>query len=258
MCLIVFAWQQHPQASLLLAANRDEFHARPAAPAAFWPGATAILAGRDLEAQGTWLGISAGGRFAAITNIRDPRADEAGALRSRGELTCEFLRGDEPPRDYLAAVAARIRDYQGFNLLVGDRQSLWYLHGSQEAPGTPTPLAPGIYGLSNAALDVPWPKVTAARNALRTALEGPEAPTHDQLRDCVQDRRLADAPALAREGLDGDMARQLSAQFIVTPTYGTRCCSTLRQHADGSRDFAEQRFDPEGVITGCDEFSLPA
>jgi uncharacterized protein with NRDE domain len=258
MCLIVFAWQQHPKAGLLLAANRDEFHARPAAPAGFWPDAPQILAGRDLEAQGTWLGISRSGRFAAITNIRDPQPRAATALRSRGELTSGFLLGDEQPQDFLASVAARVADYQGFNLLLGDGQSLWYLHGSRDAPGKPTPLKPGIYGLSNAALDVPWPKVIAARDALRASLSDADAPPHEGLRQCLQDRRLAETVALAEQGLNGDMARQLSAQFIVTPAYGTRCCTTLRLHADGSRDFAEQRFDNQGEITGCDEFTLPA
>lgn len=258
MCLIVFAWRQHPRAGLLLAANRDEFHARPAAAAGFWPEAPQILAGRDLEARGTWLGISRNGRFAAITNIRDPGSSEGRAARSRGELTRDFLHGAAAPGDYLADVAGRIGDYQGFNLLVGDGQSLWYLHGAREAPEQPTPLAPGIYGLSNAALDVPWPKVERARATLRAMLDPADLPDHAALRRCVQDRRLADADALSGHGLDGEMARQLSAQFIVTPSYGTRCCTTLRVHADGRADFAEQRFDSAGVLAGCDEFVLPA
>lgn len=258
MCLIVFAWRQHPSAALLLAANRDEFHARPAAPAGFWPQAPGILAGRDLEARGTWLGISRAGRFAAITNIRDPGAGERRAPRSRGELTRDFLDGNTPPQEYLEDVASRMGNYQGFNLLVGDLDSLWYLHGAREAPGLPARLAPGIYGLSNAALDVPWPKVERARAALAAALTAGAPPDHEALRRCVQDRRLADAAALSGHGLEGEMARRLSAQFIVTPGYGTRCCTTLRLHADGRRDFAEQRFDSAGELTGCDEFELPA
>ena len=154
MCLIVLAWRQHREYPLLLAANRDEFHRRPAAPADFWPQQPALLAGRDLEAGGTWLGISRSGRFAAVTNIRDPDA-QGSAPRSRGELTRDFLAGAAPPAAYLDAVAARRGDYLGFNLLLGDSEALWYLHGGGASWAAPRRLAPGIHGLSNAALDVP-------------------------------------------------------------------------------------------------------
>lgn len=255
MCLIVFAWQQHAQMPLLLAANRDEFHARPTAPAGFWTDEPDILAGRDLQAGGTWLGVSRSGRFAAITNIRDPRGGNP-SLRSRGELSRDFLAGRQNPKEYLQALETRIGDYQGFNLLVGDSESLWYLHGARPTAG-PQALAPGIYGLSNAALDVPWPKVTLAKRALREALTRDTAPpTAAALGNCLADRSLADADDLAGQGLQGEMARRLSAQFIVTADYGTRCKTILRCTRQGIWEFAETRFDARGDSTGTSEFSL--
>ncbi|WOJ97555.1 NRDE family protein [Congregibacter brevis] len=260
MCLIVFAWQKHPRLPLLLAANRDEFHERPAAPAAYWNDTPQVLAGRDLQAGGTWLGISRSGRFAAITNVRDPAAHARSAPRSRGELTHDFLAGTTTPSDYLLSVANRMNEYQGFNLLVGDRESLWYLNGSAAEKSQPMALAPGIYGLSNAALDVPWPKVNLARNRLLSALDDStgerKAPGHSELRSCLADRSLADQHALDEENLGGDMARQLSAQFIVTPHYGTRCCTTLRSHLTGELEFEEQRFDSAGNLAGTEAFKL--
>jgi uncharacterized protein with NRDE domain len=241
---------------LLLAANRDEFHARQAAPAGFWEDQPDLLAGRDLEAGGTWLGLSRRGRFAAITNIRDPRAGERRAARSRGDLTRDFLAGSESPRAYLESVATRIDDYLGFNLLVGDGDALWYLHGSPGSTPEPAMLKPGIYALSNAALDVPWPKVELARKKLTDLLSGAQAPGHSQLRNCVSDRSLAEAAALAELGLEGEMTRQLSAQFIVTPRYGTRCSTTLRWAADGQLELEEQRFDVHGHLAGSESFSL--
>ncbi|WP_439102699.1 NRDE family protein [Congregibacter sp.] len=256
MCLIVFAWRQHPSASLLLAANRDEFYERPTKAAAYWSDAPQVLAGRDLQAGGTWLGVSHSGRFAAITNIRDPAAEDGQALRSRGELTTDFLTDTQGPGDYLADVARRRGEYQGFNLLVGDQEGLWYLHGNSDERSEPQALAPGIYGLSNAALDVPWPKVQRARHRLRDAMTNTQLPDHEALRACLNDRSLADPESLEKQNLFGTMARQLSAQFIVTPRYGTRCCTTLRQHADGALEFQEQRFDSRGELQGTEVFAL--
>lgn len=252
MCLIVLSWKQHKDFRLLLAANRDEFHKRPAAAANYWHDRPAVLAGRDLEAGGTWLGISTGGRFAAITNLRDPEAMGRKAPRSRGDLTTEFLDGSMDAASYLDEVSARADQYLGFNLIVSDGPSLWYLHGDGHA--RPRELEAGLYGLSNAALDVPWPKVVLARRRL-DELVAASAPGHEALRHCTADRALADADQLTDQHLEGDMARTLSAQFIVTPTYGTRCMTTLRMGTDESWDFEEQRFDADGVLVGKERFS---
>lgn len=258
MCLITFAWRVHPQAPLLLAANRDEFYRRASAPLARWSEAPQVIAGRDLEARGTWLGISDRGRFAAVTNIRDPDAASRRAPRSRGELTADFLRGSEAPGPYLATVAARRSEYLGFNLLLGDGDELWYLGGDGTRPATPRPLKPGIYGLSNAALDVPWPKVERARQALAREAAVAAPADHDALAACVDSRELADEADLHGHGLEGDMARRLSAQFIVTETYGTRCQTTLRRLADGRCDIRERRFDHRGAVEGETLVELPA
>ncbi|MEE4277146.1 MAG: NRDE family protein [Halieaceae bacterium] len=245
MCLISFAWQMRRDLPLLVAANRDEFHARPTAAAHFWPDADAVFAGRDLSAGGTWLGMGPGGRFAAITNIRDPDSTTSGR-RSRGELTLDFLRGRSAAETYLDALAGRIASYQGFNLIIGDGDSLWYLHGV--AGSLPQRLGPGIYGLSNAALDVPWPKLCRARERLQDLVAMPEAPTAEALLACVSDRSLAPREELAKFG--DTMLRELSAQFIVTERYGTRSQTSLRNFADGRREFMEVRFDSAGRESG--------
>jgi uncharacterized protein with NRDE domain len=254
MCLIVFAWQPGGDYPLLLAANRDEFHRRSAAPMAWWEDAPQILAGRDLEAGGTWLGVTANGRLAAVTNVRDPQAERGQAARSRGDLTREFLQGTMPPDAYLQEVSARVGQYQGFNLLVGDCDSLWYLHGSPAAPAEPQELRPAVYGLSNAALDVPWPKVEHAKAKLAAIATAP--PSLGALRACVTDRSLASPEALSVQSLEGEMAQRLSAQFIVTPEYGTRCNSALLVRRDGQIQIAEQRFGADGVRAGESAFTF--
>lgn len=245
MCLVIVAYRVVPDRPLVVAANRDEFHARETAPAAFWPEHPDLLAGRDLEAGGTWMGITRGGRFAAVTNFRDP-ANSRPAPRSRGELTLDFLTGQQPATDYLAEVAARGDQYAGFNLLLGDDAGLWYL---DNAPGgTPRPLEPGVHGLSNARLNTPWPKSEHGKARLQALLNAGE-PDHDRLATVVADRALADADSLRLQGLEGEMERMLSAQFIISPGYGTRSTTTL--WSDGLQaHWREQSFDPAGSLAG--------
>ena len=150
MCLILAAWRVHPEFPLVVAANRDEFHARPAARAAFWDDRPAILAGRDLEAKGTWLGVSRSGRFAAVTNYRGGR--EAGAIESRGFLVSRFLEGGATSGEYIGEVAGRGARYSGFNLLAEDGEELWWCSNRDSGPRR---LEPGIYGLGNFLLDTP-------------------------------------------------------------------------------------------------------
>lgn len=243
MCLIIFAHRVHPGYPLLLAANRDEFHARPTAPAAFWEDRPHLLAGRDLSAGGTWMGITRGGRFAAVTNYRDPGRNGA-APRSRGELPLAWLDGDDSAGACLARIAARRDDYAGFNLLLGDRDGLWYY--SNAATGEdPRRLAPGVYGLSNAVLDTPWPKVELGKARMRELMSGPV--DHRALLGVVQDRELADPAALHPLGLREEMDRQLSAQFINAGDYGTRSSTTLLWDSAGGIDWREHSYDREGV-----------
>jgi uncharacterized protein with NRDE domain len=251
MCLIIFAHHCHPGAPLVLAANRDEFFARPTAAASFWPEHPDLLAGRDLELGGTWMGITRGARFAAITNFRDP-ARTVAAPRSRGELTLDYLLGDAPAQQYLMAVAVRQEEYAGFNLLLGDQHQLWFLSNSGEARGTaPRLLPPGLYGLSNAALDTPWPKVMLGKDQMRDCLTKPL--THAALASVVGNQQAAAPEALAGLGLDGDMDQLLSAQFIQAGQYGTRCTTTLWLDDDGHANFGERSYNDNGQLTGTIE-----
>ena len=174
MCLIAFAWRADPRYPLVVAANRDELHARPAAPAAFWSDldAPTLLAGRDLQAGGTWLGLTRAGRFAALTNVREPGRAGPADPPSRGALVLDFLRGSEPPAAFLAE--RDLSAYAGFNLLLGTPDELW--SAGNRDPQPPRALEPGVYGLSNAVLDAPWPKLTSARQALGQALSAGPTP----------------------------------------------------------------------------------
>lgn len=242
MCLIAFAWRQAGQ-RLLLLGNRDEFHARPTRPASFWnaEGHSEILAGKDLEAGGTWLGVTLDGRFAALTNIRAPGA--LPAARSRGELVAGFLASCETPEAYLARLASHSAEYAGFNLLVGDRQQLWYLNSQQ---GLPRELAPGYYGLSNAALDTPWPKLATLRSRLQQASTRPA----DELISLLGDARQYPDEQLPSTGVTQEWERALSAAFIVGDVYGTRASSVLRITDDDHVEFSERSFGPSAVCSG--------
>lgn len=244
MCLIIFAHQMAPRYPLLVAANRDEFHARPTARSTFWVDYPGLLAGKDLEAGGSWMGITRSGRFAAVTNYRDP-SRTAPAPRSRGRLTLEFLAGTLSPQRYLEQIAATAHEYAGFNLLLGDLEDLWYF--SNSCPG-PRLLEPGIYGLSNARLDTPWPKVETGKQFLGTTLN--QRIDHDGLAAAVSDRRLATLAELGRQGLDGDMDQLLSPQFIVNEIYGTRATTTLWIDDRARAHWRELSFCGDGSESG--------
>jgi len=166
MCLILFAYQHHPKYPLIVAANRDEYYARPSAPAQYWSDHPHVLAGRDLKELGTWMGITAQGRFAALTNYRDPQRHSTDAL-SRGHLVADFLCNQQSSHEYLKKIAKQSKQYNGFNLLVGDQKSLWYYSNQQ---GDIQPIAPGVHGLCNHLLNTPWPKLEQGRQQLSQCL----------------------------------------------------------------------------------------
>ena len=252
MCLMIFAHQASSRYPLVVAANRDEFHARPTAASDFWTEYPSLLAGRDLEQGGTWMGITRCGRFAAITNYRDP-SRTAPAPRSRGELPLKYLTGNQDPRNYLQSVAKHAEEYAGFNLLLGDRDSLWYLTNSTSTNArTPLCLQPGIYGLSNARLDTPWPKVDLGKARLSELLQT-ASPSHDALAAVVGDQQLADPAALQMHGLESEMDQLLSAQFIVTGRYGTRSSTTLWTDKHGHARWREWSFNERGEICKVQE-----
>lgn len=244
MCLLIFAHQISRDSPLLIAANRDEFHARPTAVSDFWARHPQLLAGKDLEQGGTWMGVTRNGRFAAVTNYRDP-ARTAPAPRSRGELPLAYLTGSADPQSYLLELASRAQQYAGFNLLVGDTHSLWYFTNSEAH--APQCLAPGIYGLSNARLDTPWPKVTTGKTRLHALLASGQI-SHEALATVVTDRQLADQRDLIALNQVNGMEPILSAQFIVTHTYGTRSSTTLWTDAHGVAHWREQSFDAQGTL----------
>lgn len=242
MCLIVLAWRPGHDLPLLVAANRDEFYARPTAALAEWPDTPGMIAGRDLQAGGTWLGIGPGGRFAALTNIRDPRTVQG--ARSRGELPLRFLRSDLTPEDFLNSLCGEANDYSGFNLLVGDRQQLWHFNSQR---GQAKALAPGIHGVSNADLDTPWPKLQRAKTALAGALQ---AADEQALFALLANTTRPDDVRLPNTGVNLDLERLLGSVFIASPTYGTRASTLLFTYADGTRRIIERSFGPEGMPSG--------
>ena len=242
MCLIVVGWQSHPDYPLVVAANRDEFLARPAVPAHWWTDAPDLLAGRDLEAGGTWLGITRGGRFAALTNYRDPQQHRPGAP-SRGKLVRDCLAAGDDAETVLRRIAAVSADYAAFNLLVGDGTRLG-IHES--TTGSVRLLGPGIYGLSNHLLDTPWPKVKRARERFAAALA--DLPGDDALLALLRDDAPAADEQLPQTGLSAEWECLLSSAFIRAPGYGTRCSTVLAVHRSGSVKFAEWTWDADGGL----------
>lgn len=235
MCLLVLAFRQLPDEPLLLAANRDEFHARPAAPAQFWHEAPRLLAGRDLVAGGTWLGVTRDGRFAAVTNHREASHTVA-PLTSRGHLVRDYLLGGTPAADFLRALHRHAGNYAGFNLLLGDAGQLWWY---SNRGGPPQRLAPGVYGVSNALLDTPWPKLQAAKAAFGALCRTGTANT-SALLDLLQDRHPHPPHGEPPAGADAALARAASAIYIDTPRYGTRCSTVVRLRTDGRTEFVER------------------
>jgi uncharacterized protein with NRDE domain len=242
MCLIVFAWRPTHAQPLVLAANRDEFYARPTLPLGRWEEVPQVCAGRDLEAGGTWLGVNEDGRFAALTNIRDP--DQPMGRRSRGELVAHFLTGALSIDDYLREVAARASEYGGFNLLVGNREQLHFLNAANP---TPLRLQAGIYGVSNAGLDTPWPKLVKAKAQLSAHLDDPRP---DALLQLLADPQPAPDAELPNTGVGLATEKLLSSVFIASPNYGTRASTVLFVNADGSRRLIERSFGPYGGRLG--------
>lgn len=237
MCLIFFSYEMHPGYRLIVAANRDEFYERPTAPLDFWKDAPHILAGRDLRGNGTWMGVTRTGRFAAITNFRDPASVRADAP-SRGLLITDFLNRDESPQSYLESVSRIGSRYNGFNLLAGDAASLFYY--SNRGSGVQK-VTPGIYGLSNHLLDTPWPKVKKGKDALTPLFSEKEIRTNAVF--CVlEDRTQPPDAELPDTGVGLEWERMLSPLFVSGQIYGTRSSSVLLAERDGEICVTERTF----------------
>lgn len=276
MCLLVLAWKAHPRYRLVVAANRDEYHDRPAAPLGHWPAPADILAGRDLRAGGTWLGVDRHRRFAVVTNFRDPPPDAVplaipggrpsgpdilsgrsphAARPSRGRLIPGYLDASGGPGDYLAALEGEAGDYGGFNLLLADAESLWY--ATNRATPFARALSPGIHGLSNERLDTPWPKLRRVRRGFEEWLEGGGSAESGALFALLGDRAPAtEAEGLPSTGLEPEWERTLSSPFVLHETYGTRCSTIVAIEPTGGCYLAERRFDRGGARSGETEYRL--
>jgi uncharacterized protein with NRDE domain len=248
MCLLVLAWRAHPRYPLIVAANRDEFHERPAAPLDRWAAPDDFLAGRDLRAGGTWLAVDGRRRFGVVTNFRDLQPPRPGA-RSRGELVPGFLCQPQPPGAYLAALEPQAAAYGGFNLLLAAGGELWYASNREESFARSLPA--GIHGLSNQFLDTPWPKLLRVKRRFKAWLDTAPLPPAAALFDILGDRRQADdGEELPQTGLPPEWERTLSAPFVLDPRYGTRCSTVLLLESSGALELIERRFDPGGEMTG--------
>jgi uncharacterized protein with NRDE domain len=243
MCSIFLAYEAHPRYRLIVAANRDEFYERPTAQAEVWEDAPDILAGRDLKIGGTWLGITRGGRLAAVTNYRDP-SGPVGDL-SRGLLVSDYLREAEKPEEYLRKVERQAARYSGFNLVVGDKESLWYFSNREMKIKT---LDAGVYGLSNHLLDTSWPKVVNGKKALNEVVQSEEISV-ESVFAFLADKTKADDALLPNTGVGIEKERWLSPIFIVTPIYGTRSSTVVLFERDGKVSFTERTFQ-NGVFKG--------
>jgi uncharacterized protein with NRDE domain len=241
MCLILFSFKSQPGFRLILAANRDEFYARPTRPLSVWTDLPEVCGGRDLKEGGTWLGISRRGRLAALTNYRDP-AHQLSQAPSRGLLINGFLTGDAPPAEYLEQLRKTAHHYNGFNLLAGDPTGFWYY--SNRGNGI-IKLQPGFYGLSNHLIDTEWPKVTQGKKRLKDLLNRGDGWDAEGLFALLADRTVAADRELPDTGVGLEWERVLSPLFITSPNYGTRSSTVLLIENSGEVTFLERSFTAE-------------
>ncbi|HLV27579.1 MAG TPA: NRDE family protein [Burkholderiaceae bacterium] len=245
MCIAYLSLGVNPHWPVFIAANRDEYHHRPALPAGPWPDAPHVIAGRDLSAGGTWLGLSRGRRWALLTNFREPGAHRDG-LRSRGRLVSDFLLSDIPVDVYTKAIHEEAGQYNGFNLIAGEGLHAWYV-GNHAACAGPVLLGPGRYALSNHALDTPWPKVERLRSSLDSLMPKDDSLVLEPMYEALRDGLTFEDDALPRTGLPLAVERMLSSVFIVSPDYGTRCSTLIALDAQGNGIFSETSYDSEGT-----------
>jgi uncharacterized protein with NRDE domain len=245
MCLLVVAHQQHAQYRLIVAANRDEFHDRPALPATYWADDKTILGGRDLQGGGTWLAVNRAGQFAAITNVRTPR--NITPVRSRGLIISDYLNNREPASDFISDLTKLGAGYEGFNLLASDTNSTaWYSNFSHQSRA----LAPGVYGLSNHLLDTPWPKVNRIKADFIAAQTLPEDSLVEALFKALANEQSAPDKELPDTGISREFEKILSPIFISGDNYGTRCSTVILVSHSGELTFLERRFGPNKSFLG--------
>lgn len=252
MCLIVFAFNHHPEYPLILAGNRDEFYAREAEQAHIWDTDPAILAGKDLRAGGTWLGVSKKGEFGAITNYRDLDNPIEGE-RSRGEIIPGFLTRSGKARQKLNRLKQSLQHYSGFNLLAGNKEQLYYLNNVH---GKIDPVEPGIHGISNAVLNTPWPKVEMAKLEFKKAIT-PKSIDRERIFRLLKNSETFPEESLPETGLSPEMEKAVSPIFIETEGYGTRCSNLLTIDSGGRINFIEKTYPvSDGTSEIINEFTF--
>lgn len=251
MCLITFHWQDHPRYPLIVASNRDEVYNRPTEAAHFWPDHPYLLAGRDLLQQGTWLGITKQGKFAALTNYRDS-VKMATNKRSRGDLVKNYLTSDMHPVDYLTIVHDQSDEYTGFNLIVGTTDELYYYNNIEKARSR---IPSGTHSLSNRFLNTPWQKVIKSKSKLRSYAQTHNIINTDLLFHILLDAEQAPDDQLPDTGIGKTLEKQLSSLFIQTPSYGTRSSTVLLIDHDLNVTFIERTYD-QGKFTTEEFFNF--
>ena len=237
MCLIVFAYKAHPKYKFIFAANRDEFYDRPTEQAGYWKDHPELLAGKDLLANGTWMGITKRGRFAAVTNYRDLRNIKENSP-SRGLLTRDFLLGNQTAEEFYNSIKDRLSNYNGFNLILGNTDNIYYFSTHRNDL---TKLEPGIYGLSNAIIDTPWPKVLRSKERLRKLLQQTEF-HHDDVLNLLGEMETASDTDLPDTGVGLELEKVLSSVFIRSPKYGTRASTAVIVDNNNTVNFVEKNF----------------
>lgn len=240
MCILFTAYRTHPDYPLIVAANRDEMYARPTKEAHFWEDEPNILAGRDLEQLGTWLGITKTGRFAALTNYRNPNEKREGK-QSRGHIVRNFLTSDKAPFDFLNDLQQEREQYPGFNVLVADQTSLYYYSNVENKIKK---VENGVHGLSNHLLNTPWPKVEKGKKRLQALVDKNDI-NKEQLFQLLADKDYAETDQLPSTGVPLEIEKQLSSIFIDMEQYGTRCSTVLLIAKDGTVSFYERSFPTE-------------
>jgi len=251
MCLIVFSYKAHKNYKLVVAANRDEFYERPTVKADFWSDHPQILGGRDLEAKGTWMGVTMEGRISMLTNYRDLRNLKENAP-SRGNIVADFLKKAESPKSFLSKLDAVSHAYNGFNLVLGNSEDLWYYSNQTRRI---TMLGSGVYGLSNALLDTSWPKVKRAKEKIGKAIEK-DIIDEEEILNLLFDDVAAPDEDLPDTGVGYEKEKMLSSVFIKSPNYGTRCSTVVTITNSGKIYFKERTYDLNTFNHSTQEFEF--
>jgi uncharacterized protein with NRDE domain len=245
MCILFIAVNQHPRYPLVIAANRDEFHQRPTQPAHFWESDKNILAGKDLTAGGTWMGINTAGNIAALTNIRAPGKERQNAI-TRGELVANFINKHNSQSNYLQQLKDSHLQYNGYNLLFGNLDQLQVYNSFED---TAYELEDGVYGLSNASLNSPWPKLDIGRSALANYCTNADILSHEHLFELLGNNLPANDDELPDTGIPVEWEKKLSSIFIISPEYGTRSSTVLLVDNNHQAYWEERSFSNTGELT---------